>query len=332
MEVGVDDRLVEAPEHAARELPERARRRQLDEVAVAPRRALAGRAVGVAELGDHGAHGVVRVPAAAAEERRLEARARAARRPPGGRARRDRRRSAARGSGSSSACGAPAARSASRARSSHGSSGLAGVRVRRPDQRGDREAARPLRLDAGEGLPRAVVQRSFDVARHHGVPFRLDVWHLRTRNAIRRARSAHGRRDARGDPPPRPRRGRDRGARTLRAREPAAPRARSRDRPPARRERIRRDRRRLQRRALQLPRAARVAAAATRCAARATRRCSRTSTRSTGSASSSTCTGCSRSRSGTGPGSGSCSRATGSARSRSCGRGCPTGRSPSPRS
>ena len=49
---------------------------------------------------------------------------------------------------------------------------LPGLRVRRPDQRRDREASGPALLERREGSPDTVVERSFDVARDHCVPFR----------------------------------------------------------------------------------------------------------------------------------------------------------------
>ena len=168
------------------------------------------------------------------------------------------------------------------------------------------------------------------------VPCPSDVRDLRTVRATRRRGSGPcgGRRDARRDQAPRPRRRRVDAARALRARPPPPARDRPRDGRAARHGRVRRDRRRLQRRDLQLPGAARGAGRRrdTGCAAPATRRSSPTSTRSTASVSSSGCTACSRSRSGTAAGNGSCSRATASARSRSSGRGSPTARSRSPRS
>ena len=48
---------------------------------------------------------------------------------------------------------------------------LAGRLVRRPEQRGDREAARPSLLQAREGGPHPVVERPFDVAGDDRVPF-----------------------------------------------------------------------------------------------------------------------------------------------------------------
>src|SRR5207237_2950188 len=68
--------------------------------------------------------------------------------------------------------------------------------VRRAQQRRDRKT----RLEAREEGPRPVVERPLDVAGDHRVALRADVWHLRSRNGRRPARSGPRRRDAGGDP------------------------------------------------------------------------------------------------------------------------------------
>ena len=58
--------------------------------------------------------------------------------------------------------------------------GLARLGVRRPQQRRDRETPRPALLERRERGPDAVVERSFDVARDHCVPFRSRGRHRAT--------------------------------------------------------------------------------------------------------------------------------------------------------
>ena len=152
------------------------------------------RAVGVAELGDHGGDFLVDVPAAAAEEPRLEALIaqpqrlaaahagrRQARRPPAG------HESAPR-----SACGGPSGPrfAASRARSSQrsasspasASGGRSSAAIANPP--GRRSCSR------GEAPPAIVVEGSFDVTRDDCVPFALRVRDLRTRSTLRLRRTA----------------------------------------------------------------------------------------------------------------------------------------------
>jgi hypothetical protein len=63
---------------------------------------------------------------------------------------------------------------------------LTGVRVRRSQQRRDPKSAGRARLQVGEELPAAVVERSFDVAGDDCVPFVLRVRHLRIPSTLRR--------------------------------------------------------------------------------------------------------------------------------------------------
>ena len=79
---------------------------------------------------------------------------------------------------------------------------LARGRVRRSHERGDREAAGPPQLQRAERRPHRVVERSFDVARDHCVPFRSRGRHRATDTTRRRPPGGGSVRRA---PPSRPR-------------------------------------------------------------------------------------------------------------------------------
>src|SRR5437588_2194341 len=204
VEVDVDERLVEAARQRAHEDADRVRARQGEEapagrelelrrpVEVETRRSVRevrrperGRgAVGVAELGDRLRDVLVRVPAAAAEERRLEScltepcpfpadtsrRPRLGARPVPGTADGARlpRAAPVRVVAERPELGG-AARTLQPARLD-----LARLGVRWAHEGGDPEAGRPRRLERLEACPDAVVERSFDVAGNDGVAFLAD--------------------------------------------------------------------------------------------------------------------------------------------------------------
>ena len=228
MEVRVDTRREARPGQRPREVAGAVRRRHgaqgrsvdLDPgggVELGPRRVgrevgrpgRARRAVHVAEVGACARDTAVRVPPAAAEERRGDA----ALRQPGALAPDPLARIAA---------GRPGVRRAREVRVVAERAArrglvrtteprlvvvLAGVRVRRPHQRRDREAAGAPLLQRRERRPDAVVERPFDVTGDHGVPFRSRGRHRAT-HTTPRGRPRRGGRRAAASPRPRDRAGR----------------------------------------------------------------------------------------------------------------------------